>query len=84
MVLVITTSKEDNAANIYVIDSVSGAIVYMLTNRGNVDVDGPISAILSANWLVYTYRDITLVGRPTVVVSVELFENLEGERNPVK
>ncbi|KAN0089232.1 DUF1620 domain containing protein [Hyaloscypha variabilis] len=90
--LVLVTAVSDSAATatFYLLDSVSGAILYSTTHEG-VDTTQPITSAISENWFVYSlWSDIlpTTSGLPAskgyqIVVS-ELYESdVPNDRGPL-
>eukprot|EP00245_Coleochaete_scutata_P017709 TRINITY_DN8832_c0_g2_i1.p1 TRINITY_DN8832_c0_g2~~TRINITY_DN8832_c0_g2_i1.p1 ORF type:complete len:1022 (-),score=187.79 TRINITY_DN8832_c0_g2_i1:311-3376(-) len=45
-------SPEESALTVYIIDAVSGQILYRVSHQG---MQGPVHAVLSENWIVYHY-----------------------------
>ncbi|KAF8335799.1 uncharacterized protein EI90DRAFT_2969384 [Cantharellus anzutake] len=74
---IVTTSRAVSAESIYLIDSVSGAVLYHAVIRA---AQGSLKAILTENWLVYTYslhsdvQDAPFDSRGEQIVTVELYE----------
>lgn len=89
LLTVTTIDPVRSTASIYLLDSVSGAILYSATHEG-VDVTQPIFAIISENWLVYTYfgdTDVTTtpVAKGTYLVVSELYESsINNDRGPLE
>jgi hypothetical protein len=90
--LVLVTAVSDSAATatFYLLDSVSGAVLYSTTHEG-VDTTQPITSAISENWFVYSlWSDIlpTTSGLPAskgyqIVVS-ELYESdVPNDRGPL-
>jgi len=63
------------SAFIYIIDGVTGQIVYQARHR---NAKGPLQMVLSENWLVFLYYN--LKARRTEISVVEMFEGFE-EKN---
>jgi len=53
IVLVISVSHEHSTASLYVIDTVSGDILYSISHEG-VDTTQPIASVLTENWFAYS------------------------------
>ncbi|XP_012531272.1 ER membrane protein complex subunit 1 isoform X3 [Monomorium pharaonis] len=58
-----------NALNLYLLDVVSGAMIFSITHKR---VRGPIHIVHSENWLVYSY--FSEKGRRTEIATLELYE----------
>ncbi|PWN47696.1 DUF1620-domain-containing protein [Violaceomyces palustris] len=72
--VVTTMTPASSAAGVYVIDRVTGSILYEARLEG-VDVEQGIQATFVENWLVYTFAQRTAEeGLTTRMVSVELYE----------
>ncbi|EPX73024.1 ER membrane protein complex subunit 1 [Schizosaccharomyces octosporus yFS286] len=76
--MAILTSKQDMLI-VYIIDTVTGAILHRNSHSEVYDFEN-ISAVLSENWLVYSYWN-AVPSISTKIVSVELFE---GDKPNVK
>ncbi|XP_066921649.1 ER membrane protein complex subunit 1-like [Clytia hemisphaerica] len=61
---------------VYIIDAVTGHIVYHARHKGG---EGPVEMILSEHWLVYLYHNSK--GKRNEVAVVELFEGYEEKNN---
>jgi ER membrane protein complex subunit 1 len=90
IVLVTAVSEESATATFYLLDSVSGDVLYSTTHDG-VDTKQPITSAMSENWFVYSlWSDIlpTTSGLPAskgyqIVVS-ELYESdVPNDRGPL-
>lgn len=90
IILVTTVSDQASTASFYLLDSVSGAIVYSTTHEA-VDTKQPITTALTENWFVYSlWSDISSdSSRPQsskgyqIIVS-ELFESeFPNDRGPL-
>lgn len=90
VVLVTAVSEESSSAIFYLIDSVSGDVLYSTTHEG-VDTKQPITSALTENWFAYSlWSDIpvTVAALPAskgyqIVIS-ELFESsIPNDRGPL-
>lgn len=90
LVLVTAVSEDAATATFYLLDSVSGDVLYSTTHEG-VDTKQPITSAISENWFVYSlWSDIlpTTIGLPAskgyqIVVS-ELYESdVPNDRGPL-
>jgi len=84
LALLATAKDTTNTAYFYVLNTVSGAILYSAIHAG-VDLSAPISSIISENWFAYSYTalssDSTSKGHHLVVG--EMFESLiPNDRGP--
>lgn len=79
MALLVTAHESTKSASVYVLDTVSGAIIYSNTHK-NVDLSAPIASTLSENWFAYSFTaessDFSPKGHQ--LVSGELFESLSA------
>ncbi|KAG0637948.1 hypothetical protein HOY80DRAFT_1049643 [Tuber brumale] len=88
LITIIATDLSHSSASIYILESVSGAILYSAIHVG-VDTSKSIAATMSENWLVYSYFGAGDVnGKPTAqgyhLVVSELFESrLPNYRGPL-
>lgn len=80
--LLTTLSTSTQSASFYLIDAVSGNTVWYTTHTGEVDPHAGMAAALTENWLVYSFRDSKSDGKPTKIVSVELYEDWEPKQDP--
>ena len=85
LALLVTVNDAEKSAHFYVLETVSGAIIYSNVHR-DVDLGSPISLILSENWFAYSYTaessDASPKGHQLVVG--ELFESLVADdRGPL-
>jgi hypothetical protein len=69
-----------SSSGIYLIDAVSGSLVWSASHAGEVAAGGCVMATVTENWLVYAFRDADLPGAVTRVVSVELYSRGESNR----
>lgn len=79
LIAIITTDPSHSSATIYILESVSGIILYSAIHTG-ADTTKPITATMSENWLVYGYFGMEEVdGEPAAkgyhLVVSELFES---------
>lgn len=79
LALLVTAHETLKSASVYVLDTVSGAIIYSNTHK-NVDLSAPIASTLSENWFAYSFTaesgDFSPKGHQ--LVSGELFESLSA------
>ena len=90
IVLVTAVSEESSTATFYLLDSVSGDVLYSATHEG-VDTKQPITSALTENWFAYSlWSDLlpTTVGLPVskgyqIIIS-ELYESdIPNDRGPL-
>ncbi|KAM0708343.1 hypothetical protein Q7P35_004994 [Cladosporium inversicolor] len=79
MALLVTAHESIKSASVYVLDTVSGAIVYSNKHR-DVDLSAPIASTLSENWFAYSFTAESSASSPKghQLVSGELFESLSA------
>jgi len=72
----ISTSTAKESLTIYLIDVVTGTILYSSTHPGLLQ-DSPISAVISENWLAYTFTssDPSTAALSTQLIISELYES---------
>jgi hypothetical protein len=77
MALLVTSHESIKSASVYILDTVSGAIIYSNTHK-NVDLGASIAATLSENWFAYSFTAESSEFSPKghQLVSGELFESL--------
>ncbi|OQO04411.1 hypothetical protein B0A48_11022 [Cryoendolithus antarcticus] len=77
LALLATTYAGQSRVSIYVLNTVSGAILYSNSHR-NIDLAAPIAATLSENWFAYSYTAESTSTAPKghQLVVGELFESL--------
>ena len=79
LALLVTAHEAAKSASVYVMDTVSGAIIYSNTHK-NVDLSAPIASTLSENWFAYSFTveasDISPKGHQ--LVSGELYESISA------
>jgi hypothetical protein len=77
MALLVTAHESIKSASVYILDTVSGAIIYSNTHK-NVDLGASIAATLSENWFAYSFTAESSEFSPKghQLVSGELFESL--------
>jgi hypothetical protein len=75
-----TVSPSSKSGTIYLVDSASGTIVWSAAHTAEVDPQAGVVATLSDNWLVYAFRDAVALGKPTRLVSVELYDQSKESR----
>ena len=85
LALMATANDAAKTANFYILDTISGAIVYSNSHSGVV-LEDPISSITSENWFAYSYTaeasDSSPKGHQLVVG--EMFESLvPNDRGPL-
>jgi hypothetical protein len=89
-VLVTTISKSASTASFYLLDSVSGEVLYSTTHEG-VDISQPIVSLLTENWFVYSlWSDLTpasvnpQTAKGYQLVISELYESpIPNDRGPL-
>lgn len=78
LALMITANDAKKTANVYVVDTISGSMIYS-NSHSNVDLTTPIASVMSENWFAYSYTAETTSSSPIkghqLVVS-EMFESL--------
>ncbi|KAK5170685.1 uncharacterized protein LTR77_005275 [Saxophila tyrrhenica] len=72
--LLATTNDASKTASVYVLDTLSGAILHSTTHT-SVDLADPISSIMSENWFAYTLTT-SADPRGHLLIVGELFESL--------
>jgi hypothetical protein len=79
MALLVTAHESIKSASVYVLDTVSGAIIYSNTHS-NVDLSAPVASTLSENWFAYSFTAESSESSPKghQLVSGELFESLSA------
>lgn len=93
-IVLVTTMRIDthDTASVYLLDSVSGAILYTATHH-SVDKSKPIVSLLCENWFVYTFfagedsNSVSDVPAPKgyQIVVTELYESpLKNDRGPLR
>ncbi|KAE8454424.1 hypothetical protein EG329_000046 [Mollisiaceae sp. DMI_Dod_QoI] len=90
VVLVTSASKESSSVTFYLIDSVSGDVLYSTTHAG-VDTQQPITSALTENWFAYSLWSDILVTSASLpaskgyqIVVSELFESsVPNDRGPL-
>lgn len=79
LALLVTANEAAKSASVYVLDTVSGAIIYSNTHK-DVDLSAPIASTLSENWFAYSFTvessDISPKGHQ--LVSGELYESISA------
>jgi hypothetical protein len=85
LALLATVNEAKKSANFYVLNTISGTILYS-NAHSDVDLQSPISSIVSENWFAYSYTsdasDTSPKGHQLVVG--ELFESLvPNDRGPL-
>jgi hypothetical protein len=85
LALLATVNDAKKSAHFYVLNTISGAILYSNAHN-DVDLESPISSIVSENWFAYSYTsdasDTSPKGHQLVVG--ELFESLvPNDRGPL-
>ena len=78
LAVMVTANDATRSASIYVLETITGATLHSWVHNG-VDLEAPISSIVSENWFAYSYTieysDSTPKGHQLVVG--ELFQSLE-------
>ena len=92
LLLVITINESESSAVVYLLNSVSGAILYTTTHYA-VDTTKLISATFSENWFCYTLSqdpilasesDSDMIPKSTLLVMTELYESfIPNDRGPL-
>ncbi|KAK5111717.1 hypothetical protein LTR85_011762 [Meristemomyces frigidus] len=85
LALLVTANDAATAATFYVLNTVSGAILYSNVHTG-VDLSSPISSMLSENWFTYSFTAEASGDSPKghQLVVGELFESLvANDRGPL-
>lgn len=79
MALLVTSHELTKSASVYVLDTVSGAVIHSNTHK-NVDLSAPIASTLSENWFAYSFTAESSASSPKghQLVSGELFESLSA------
>jgi len=79
LALLVTANEAAESASVYVLDTVSGAIIHS-NMHNNVDLTAPIASTLSENWFAYSFTaessDLSPKGHQ--LVSGELYESLSA------
>jgi len=77
LALLTTAHDAAKSASVYVLDTVSGAIVYSNTHK-DIDLSSPIASTLSENWFAYSYTAASSASSPKGhhLIVGELFESL--------
>ncbi len=75
--LLATTNSAANIANIYILDTISGAILYSATHTG-IDLSAPIASLVSENWFAYSLTASASSESPKghQLIVGEMFESL--------
>ncbi|KAK5136662.1 hypothetical protein LTR08_002315 [Meristemomyces frigidus] len=85
LALLVTANDVTKAATFYVLNTISGAILYSNVHSG-VDLGSPISSMLSENWFAYSFTAEASANSPKghQLVAGELFESLvANDRGPL-
>lgn len=85
LALLVTAKDAAKTFNIYVLDTINGAILYSNAHSG-VDLSSPIASTMSENWFAYSYTaeaSVTATKGHALVVG-EIFESLiPNDRGPL-
>ena len=85
LALIVTANKSSRLLSAYLIDSVSGNVLYT-SRHSDVDISRPITSMLSENWIAYSFTAVhppTDSRGPTLVVA-DLYESsLPNDRGPL-
>lgn len=84
LALLVTASDATKSASFYVLDTVSGATLHS-NIHSDVDLNAPITSIMSENWFAYSYTAETAESSPKghYLVVGEMFESLiPNDRGP--
>lgn len=79
LALLVTSHEATKSASVYVLDAVSGAVIFSNTHK-DVDLSAPIASTLSENWFAYSFTAESSTDSPKghQLVSGELFESLSA------
>ena len=84
--LVLITSAKRGSFTIYLLDSITGTILYSATHE-NADTSSPIPSVLSENWFTYSFFGTSDAKSPSKchqLVIVELYEaSIPNDRGPL-
>lgn len=78
LALLVTANDAKRAANFYVLDTISGSMIFS-NSHSNVDINAPIASVMSENWFAYSYTADTTSSSPVKghqLVVGEMFESL--------
>ncbi|KAJ1019961.1 hypothetical protein NDA16_004242 [Ustilago loliicola] len=82
--VIVTATKQSNQAHLYLLDTVSGGVLYEL-QLDDVDLAQPVRAHLVENWITATYSVRTPEeGLSTHIVTIELYEQPSAPTEEVK
>ncbi|PBP18684.1 DUF1620 domain protein [Diplocarpon rosae] len=90
IVLVTAVSDESSSASFYLLDSVSGEVLYSVSHEG-VDTKQPIASALTENWFAYSLWSDTVASKTALpaskgfqIVVSELYESaVANDRGPL-
>lgn len=85
LALLATAHDASNTINIYVLDTISGSILYT-SSYSNIDLTEPIASTMSENWFAVSFTAEALASAPKgqYIVVGELFESLvPNDRGPL-
>ncbi|KAF7502224.1 hypothetical protein GJ744_006429 [Endocarpon pusillum] len=84
--LVLITSTKRDSFTIYLLDSITGTILYSATHQ-DADTSSPIPSVLSENWFTYSFFGTSDAKSPSKchqLVIVELYESpIPNDRGPL-
>ncbi len=84
--LVLVTSVKTSSFTIYLLDSITGTILYSATHE-DADTSSPIPSVLSENWFTYSFFGNSLsqsASKSHQLIIVELFESpIPNDRGPL-
>jgi ER membrane protein complex subunit 1 len=77
LALLVTTNDAAKSANFYVLDTVSGSILFSNAHT-NIDLSFPVASVMSENWFAYSYTGEASESSPKghQLVVGEMFESL--------
>ena len=84
MALIMTTHENSQHLFVYLVDTISGNVLYSCSHEG-IDLTRPITSALSENWMVYSYtaNHPKLESRGPLLVATDLYESsLPNDRGP--
>ena len=84
LIALATISDAASSASVYIIDSVTGSLVWSASHNGQVAKADTVYVALTENWLVYAFADNSSEGLQTTIVSVELYEPINSDSRGMK
>ena len=92
VVLVATLNSKASSASVYLVDSISGQVLYS-TSHGGIDTSKGVEATFSENWFAYTLHSDPVLAeeaqasstpKSTILVVSELYESsIPNDRGPL-